>query len=126
MAKDLILPIVNKERNSMNNRVKLGQLGESFASKYLQINGYEILSRNFRYNTGEIDIIARRGEVISFIEVKTRAKEGYGYPEEAVTESKKRHIIRTANYYIMKNDLSEFDVQFDVIGVELTHIKNCI
>lgn len=110
----------------MNNRVKLGQLGEAFASKYLQIKGYEIVSRNFRCNMGEIDIIARLGDAISFIEVKTRAGEGYGYPEEAVTEIKKRHIIKTANYYIMKNDLSEFDVQFDVISVELTHIKNCI
>lgn len=110
----------------MNFRGEIGKAGEDLAYEYIKSKGYEIMWRNFRCKYGEIDIVARLKGVISFIEVKTRADDRYGYPEESLTKNKKRHIKDTAKYYIMKNNLSEDEFQFDVITVELSHIKNCI
>lgn len=110
----------------MNSRKEIGKAGEDIACEYLRGKGYEIIRRNFRCKQGEVDIVAQKGGVLCFIEVKTRTSNQYGYPEESVNFNKKRHIRDTAKYYIMKNDLSEVDFQFDVITVELSHIKNCM
>lgn len=110
----------------MNYRGEIGRAGEDLAYEYLRSKGYEIMRRNYRCKKGEIDIVARLRGTINFIEVKTRTCDRYGHPEESVTKNKERHIVETAKNYIMKNDLSEDDFQFDVITVELSHIKNCI
>ena len=77
----------------MGNR-ELGRIGEQAAAELLQMEGYEILERNYRCQAGEIDLIAARGSEVSFVEVKTRRNDHYGRPCEAVGAQKIYHIRR--------------------------------
>lgn len=101
------------------DRIVTGQTGEELAAKYLELSGYTILYRNFRCRIGEIDIIAQKDEVLTFVEVKTRLTTITGYPAEAVTFSKQQKIRRTAQYYLMQNNLlSRMPVlSFDVVEI---------
>ena len=114
----------------------LGRYGEDLACKYLQAKGYKILKRNFRCRRfGEIDIVASKAEVLSFIEVKTRASLRYGMPAEAVTLAKQRKIYRVAQYYLQCEGLTSripmlsFDVVEIIVegaaGVRLFHYPHC-
>ena len=114
----------------------LGRYGEDLACKYLQAKGYKILKRNFRCRRfGEIDIVASKAEVLSFIEVKTRASLRYGMPAEAVTLAKQRKIYRVAQYYLQCEGLTSripmlsFDVVEIIIeggaGMRLFHYPHC-
>ena len=114
----------------------LGRYGEDLACKYLQAKGYKILKRNFRCRRfGEIDIVASKAEVLSFIEVKTRASLRYGMPVEAVTLAKQRKIYRVAQYYLQCEGLTSripmlsFDVVEIIVegaaGVRLFHYPHC-
>ncbi len=110
-----------------NNREK-GSRYENMAAVYLQKEGYQILEKNFRRKTGEIDLIARDGIYLVFVEVKYRKDRAKGEPQEAVTQKKQQRIWRTAQYYMMENKIAE-DVpcRFDVIsflGDKIKHIKN--
>lgn len=96
---------------------ELGILGEKIAVAYLIANGYEIVTRNFRYDRAEIDIIAKTAEgVIVFVEVKTRGTDIFGDPESFVTPKKIKQIIKAANGYVEIHDL-DAEMRFDVIGV---------
>lgn len=98
----------------------IGNAGEKAACKYLKKQGYKILECNYKHFSGkmvgEIDIIARREDTVSFIEVKTRKNSDFGLPCEAVTKSKQQKIIHTAYTYIMEHNLSE-NYSFDIIEV---------
>ena len=108
-----------------------GKTGENAATKFLKKSGYKILERNFRKTYGEIDIIAKCGENIAFVEVKTRKSDAYGTPAEFVTREKQQKIIKCAYTYIQENDL-DAEFTFDIIEVymdgrkikEINHIKN--
>lgn len=102
----------------------IGNLGENIAENYLINRGYIILDRNFRCKTGEIDIIAKDGNYISFIEVKTRYGNLYGTPGESVNYLKQYRIYKTAQMYILKKRLNKFNFRFDVIEVILNHLNN--
>lgn len=120
---------LEKKTSSLSaNKRQLGTSYERKAEEYLQKNGYRILERNFRSRMGEIDIIAKDGEYFCFIEVKYRATGEYGSPLEAVDFRKQNQIRRVAQYYLMRNRLSEWTpCRFDVIGFEgeeLTHVEN--
>ena len=110
------------------NKRQIGTEKEKSAGAYLEKNGYEIIEYNFRCRQGEIDIIAKDGEYFCFIEVKYRTTNDYGSPFEAVDVRKQNQIRKVANYYLMKNKLSEWTpCRFDVIGFvgeEMTHIEN--
>ncbi|MBL4934911.1 YraN family protein [Clostridium sp. YIM B02515] len=109
----------------MNNQNKpVGSYGEEIAENYIKNLGYEIMSRNFRCNIGEIDIIARDGNYITFIEVKTRYDKQYGYPREAVTKGKQYKICKVAQFYILKNRIEKLTFRFDVIEVILNKYCN--
>ena len=104
----------------MNQKQKYGQQGEDLACKYLKKHGYKILERNFRCRRfGEIDIVASKAGVLSFIEVKTRCSSRYGKPAEAVTLAKQRKIYRVAQYYLQCAGLmSRIPVlSFDVVEI---------
>ena len=110
----------------MNTR-EIGNIGEKKALKYLKLRLYKILATNYTKKTGEIDIIAKKGSYIIFIEVKFRKNISKGLPREAVNKFKQNQIIRTANMYILENDLKDIDFRFDVIeilGNKIEHIKN--
>lgn len=98
------------------NTKKIGDYGEEFAAKFLSKNGYKILKRNYRTRTSEIDIIARDGECLCFVEVKTRNRTDYGLACEAVDYKKQRKIINGALGYISSNYITS-PVRFDVVEV---------
>ncbi len=101
----------------MNNK-KIGDIGERIAKFYLQVNNFQILKTNFRYRLGEIDIIAKKNNLIHFIEVKTRTSNKVE-PREAINEIKKEHIYNCAEYYIYKNNIYNIGFQFDCIEIYL-------
>ena len=89
---------------------KKGDIGEEVAFSYLEKHGYKILERNYSTKFGEIDIIAKKGKTVVFVEVKTRrdALESDLYPERNVDWRKQGKLIRTAEYYLIKNnDISD-------------------
>ena len=107
---------------------QLGNLGEEMAVKYLKKQGYKILDRNFRYKGyGEIDIIAKREEDLSFIEVKTRKTINNSpyIPEDNITYFKQKQLIKLAKIYLAKNPPAGGDIpwQIDVIAVEIPQLK---
>ena len=81
---------------------ELGRIGENIIADYITKLGYKVVERNFACNQGEIDIIAKDKEELVFIEVKTRTDISYGEASEAVTNTKKRHLINSIKYYIYK------------------------
>jgi putative endonuclease len=102
---------------SDQHNIHLGRAGEQIAVDYLIGQGYHIAERNYRAGRGEIDIIAWSGDqLLVFVEVKTRAYEAYGGPEEAVTPTKQRVLIRTAGAY-MESIGYEWAVRFDVVAI---------
>ena len=102
----------------MKNQI-LGSQGEQAAADFLQQQGYVICARNFRVPVGEIDIIARQGEVLAFVEVKTRHGSRYGTPAQAVNFYKQKKIIQTAQWFLRQKHLSEDKCfcRFDVVEV---------
>lgn len=111
----------------------LGKLGEKIAEKYLIKNKYTIIEKNFYSKQGEIDIIAEEKDTreIVFIEVKTRTNSKYGRPKDSVTINKRKHMYKTARYYLYKNKNNNQFIRFDVIEIVirgkkdwLNHIKN--
>ena len=110
----------------MNKRF-VGAEGERSAGEFLARKGAKILEANYRRPTGEIDLIARQGRTLLFVEVKRRASLRYGRPAEAVNRAKQLHILRTALLYLQENGLEDAPVRFDIIEVlpgEIRHIEN--
>jgi putative endonuclease len=98
---------------------KKGSIGEDISADYLINSGYFILERNFRCKKGEIDIIAKDKDYLTFIEVKTRSSNFYGSPGEAVNFTKKQRIYKSAQLYILTNRLFDCKFRFDVVEVIL-------
>ena len=96
---------------------QVGRRGEALAVKFLKAQGYRILSRGFRTRYGEVDIIARDGPVLCFIEVKTRTQEDFGPPAAAVTATKMKRLAQSAQVYLLKKKQREVPVRFDVVAV---------
>ena len=112
---------------------QIGQMGEIAAARYLRDNGYSIVCANFRAKTGEIDLVASKGNVIAFCEVKTRKDCRHGRPSEYVTYSKRQKLIATALLFVKRYKIKN-QMRFDVLEVilppgkthlnaEVTHIK---
>ena len=95
----------------------LGRSGEEIACRYLREKKYDIVAKGFRKFRGEIDIIARDGATLVFIEVKARADESYGRPEESVTPGKQRQIRKVAQGYLLEHPSPGVDCRFDVIAI---------
>lgn len=99
------------------NKRELGNSGEEKAVEFLKKMGYEILHRNFRCKLGEVDIIAKEGNTVVFVEVKTRRSLKFGYPSEAVTITKQRHLKRVAEYFVQRQKVKDCMFRFDVVEV---------
>ena len=102
-------------------RKMTGAAGEKIASAYLKKLGYRILESNFRTPFGEIDIVARLGRIIVFVEVKSRATSSFGPPYLSVTKSKERHIVKNALFYLKRLKISNADWRIDIVSVKLNH-----
>ncbi len=104
----------------MNTHNKtIGMLGENLAVDYLAKKGYIILERNVRTPFGEIDIIAQDGRAVVFIEVKTRSTAKNGLGREAITKTKKAHMLSSADYYCSVHSLEDQLIRIDVIELTL-------
>lgn len=100
-----------------------GKLGEVIACEYLEKKGYQIVHKGWRYKHLEVDIIIYDGPVLVFVEVKTRLKDTYGLPYEAVDWKKQRKLDRAANIYISQKK-HEGDVRFDIVSVLINKVQN--
>ncbi|SHG25289.1 YraN family protein [Chryseobacterium sp. OV279] len=93
-----------------------GKIAEDLAAEYLQKNGYKVLTRNFRFQKAEIDIIAEKEDLIIIIEVKARSTDAFMLPQEAVTKTKIKSIVTAANHYLEEFKRNN-EVRFDIISV---------
>lgn len=100
------------------NKRKQGAEGENLAVAFLEKKGYRVLDRNYRFERGEIDIVAEDNGVLVFIEVKARSSKTFGEPEDAVTESKQRRIKNAAEGYLFEHNIDDKECRFDVIAIE--------
>lgn len=104
----------------------LGKAGEDYAAEYLKAGGYEILERNYRFGRIEVDIIARDGQFIVFVEVKARSSTRFGYPEAAIDSKKVNRIARVASQYMYEKGIDGF-MRFDVVALDLAGTQwNCV
>jgi putative endonuclease len=105
----------------------LGKKGETLAEKFLKKQGVKILEKNFRTPFGEADVIAKEGDEILFIEVKTRSGDLFGLPSEGVTKDKKERYYKIAKFYGLKTG-EEPNARFDIIevydGKKIEWLKN--
>ena len=99
-----------------SDRKLLGDFGEDQACRFLKMHRYRILERNFSCRMGEVDVIARTGRFIVFVEVKLRKNADFGEAKEFVTPAKQRRVIAAAEYWLMKHP-TELQPRFDVIEV---------
>ncbi len=99
------------------NKVEIGRRGEALAVAYLKKNGYRVLQRNVRMKFGEIDLVARDGNVLCFVEIKARSSVQFGWPEEGLTPEKQRRLGQLALGYLKARRLTEIPVRFDVVSV---------
>ncbi len=114
-------------------RLDRGKLGENIALEYAQQQGYQIIQRNFRCKSGEIDLIAQDKHIVVFIEVRTKTSDAYGPAYNMVTYSKQQQVKRVALHYISERNLVNTQFRFDVIGItfepnsdryQLDHLQN--
>jgi putative endonuclease len=120
-----------KKRPAMRSSTLVGEKGERLAAEFLETNGYHIVIANFKVPvgrnsngaevTGEIDIIALDGDVLCFVEVKTRVTSDFAEPSAAVTLRKQRQITRTAKVYRRIFELTEMQYRYDVVSIVLGH-----
>jgi putative endonuclease len=114
----------------MPNNIHKGTVGEEIATDFLQNKGYKILEKNWRFQHLEIDIIASINSTLVVAEVKLRANDSYGNPEDFVTKSKQKNLIKAANFYIQENNIN-WETRFDIISIiqnpgtlQVEHIEN--
>ncbi len=101
------------------DRSEIARRGEDAAAAYLCRVGMEIEARNWRSAAGELDVVARDGAAVVFVEVKTRRSESAGTAEEAVSASKQRRIVRLAREYLATTGASDREVRFDVVAIRV-------
>jgi putative endonuclease len=115
-------PVSAPTRRGVAN-VRLGRAAEEAAARYLEARGWRLLGRNVRVGRGELDIIARRGPVLAFVEVKARRTHTCGSPEDAVSPAKRRQVARLAELWLGARPWAlggVRDVRFDIVAVDLT------
>ncbi len=108
----------------------LGIKGENLAVRHLIDKGFKIIKRNFKCRMGEIDIIARDGDYLVFVEVRTRSRREYGLAQESVNRAKINKLRKLAGFYLARHPQERLFIRFDVVAVdwsageEITHIEN--
>jgi putative endonuclease len=103
---------------ALRGQVALGRRGERAAERHLRRNGYRIVVRNFRAAGAEIDLVAIDGDILVFVEVKTRRSRAAGAPEEAVDERKQTRMRRAAEVFARRYRADEIEMRFDIVAVD--------
>lgn len=113
------MDVRRSEAGAPDRRRALGRLGERLAGHHLEANGYTILERNYRTREGEIDIIAVRGGVLAFVEVRSRRGDAMGSAIESVTAAKQRRLLRLAEAYGHDREGLPEERRIDVVAIDL-------
>jgi putative endonuclease len=100
-------------------RISLGKFGEDLARERLKDLGYRILKTNYRCSLGEVDLVARDGDVLVFVEIKTRKSESLGQIKEVVNRRKQAQLSKVALAYLKSNNLWGSKARFDVVAIRL-------
>jgi len=108
----------------MNYKQKIGKYGEDLVCKFLERNGYQIISQNIKISFQEIDIIAKYEDLLVFVEVKTRTNISFGEADETITERKTTNLKRAISHYLANNNLDASKIRLDLVAVDLDKIKN--
>jgi putative endonuclease len=106
--------------------MQTGNAGEAAAAEYLAGKGYEIVERNYRYSRAEVDLIVRKDNWLVFVEVKTRSRADFGFPEDFVDRAKEELILMAAENYIYKINW-EGNVRYDIISIlnkDIVHFED--
>lgn len=103
----------------MEEIMSLGTSGEEHACAFLKKKGCKILEKNFRAGHGEIDIIARLGKIVLFVEVKTRASAEFAQPWESVGYRKRKHLKTAAKMYVQQQPRKDEEYRFDVVSITM-------
>lgn len=116
--------------HNMAQHNELGKKGEELAVEHLTKKGYTILETNYRYLKAEVDIIARKGEVLVAVEVKTRSTPDFGDPQDFVKKKKIGLMVMAIDEYVNSNKL-DVEVRFDIVaiidnalGVKIEHLED--
>lgn len=107
----------------MSNKIT-GNLGEDLACEYLKKQGYKILERNYRIRGGEIDIVAKDGDYLVFVEVKARLTHEYGLPSESMTPWKIKYLLKTALFYVLKHKWGNRPYRLDFVSIDFAENKD--
>ena len=114
----------------MASHNELGKKGEQLAVDFLVENGYKILERNYRFDKAEVDVIAKLGEILAIIEVKTRSTADFGNPQDFVKPKQIKNLVKAIDEYVTVNSL-DVEVRFDVVAIlkqgknfSIEHLKN--
>ncbi len=109
---------------------ELGKKGEQLAVDFLLKNNYEIIERNYRFDKAEVDIIAKKNDILAVIEVKTRSTSDFGNPEDFVKPKQIQRLVKAVDEYVNVNNL-DVEVRFDIIAIvkkagafNIEHLKN--
>jgi putative endonuclease len=114
-----LLPLFVIRKKLLADRAKLGQWGERYCERYLRRKGFGYIARNFSINAGEIDLVMTDGDVLVFVEVKTRTSEEFSKAQDAVNYPKQKKMIMTARNFINRYSLGDKAVRFDVAAIIL-------
>jgi len=118
--KNFIGKFVKSIPQSEAKHIKLGRAGEDLAVKALLADGYKIKERNAKVSKREVDIIATDGDLLVFVEVKTRSNRSFGKPLEAVDNRRRKRLRQAAEIYLLKKKFKGVSVRFDVVSVDFT------
>ena len=109
---------------------QLGKKGEELAVNFLIENDYSIMERNYRYQKAEVDIIAKKGDFLAVIEVKTRSTINFGNPQDFVKPKQIQRLVKAIDQYVETNNL-DMEVRFDIVAIvktgntfEIEHLEN--
>lgn len=100
----------------MSEHNDVGREGEDVAANFLLQKGYRIVARNWHYGPKEIDIVAREGDTMVFVEVKTRSTLAFELPQEAVTKKKMKNLVEAADAYLIQHNIG-LESRFDIVAV---------
>ena len=109
---------------------ELGKKGEQLAVDFLLKEDYEIIERNYRFDKAEVDIIAKKGNILAIVEVKTRSTKDFGNPQDFVKPKQIKNLVKAVDEYVNVNEM-DVEVRFDIIaivkegkGFEIEHLEN--
>ncbi|MEZ4797973.1 MAG: YraN family protein [Flavobacteriaceae bacterium] len=109
---------------------ELGKKGEQLAVDYLIENNYDIIERNYRFDKAEVDIIAKKKEILAIIEVKTRSTSDFGDPQDFVKPKQIQRLVKAVDEYVVENNL-DVEIRFDIISIvktgtsyDIEHLEN--